>query len=466
MPVNELTIPLQEKAKEPLYQQIYNYMKNEIRKGNLSAGQKLPSTRSLAEHLQVSRSTVDFAYEQLLSEGYIEAIPYKGHFVCEISRLYQQIARVEEEKKAEKKAEAAFDFSPNRVDITNFPFDTWKRISKNVFMDEEREIFAMGDAKGDERLRETICRYLHSSRGVECSPGQVIVGAGNDYLLMLLQKIMGTGKRVAVENPTYVRAARIFASGGYEIVPVDLDENGMQMAGLQESDAQIVYITPSHQFPTGVIMPIGRRAEILSWAREREERYIIEDDYDSEFRYKGKPIPSLQASDGTGKVIYLGTFSKSIAPAIRISYMVLPPALLQVYEENLWFLSSTVSRIDQAILYHFIEDGHFERYLNKMRKIYKGKHDLVMECLRPFQKAFAIRGEYAGLHVLLEDKRGYGEERLAALAKQADCKVYAMSDYRIDRASQQKATMIIGYADLSEEQIVQGMERLKNAWQI
>lgn len=476
--MNELTIPLKEDGEEYLYQQIYSYMKTEIRKGSLPAGQKLPSTRALAQHLQVSRSTVDFAYGQLLSEGYIESIPYKGHFICEITKLYQQTAVTQKEREPSGEKKPAFDFSPNSVDITGFPFATWRRISKNVFMDEEKDVFGLGDARGDKRLRETICSYLHSSRGVVCSPGQIIVGAGNDYLLMLLQKILGTGKRVAVENPAYMRAARIFASGGYEIIPVSLDENGMQIDGLKESGAQIAYITPSHQFPTGVIMPIGRRMELLDWAKQSKERYIIEDDYDSEFRYKGKPIPSLQASDGDGKVVYLGTFSKSIAPAIRISYMVLPPKLLHIYEETLWFISSTVSRIDQAILYHFMEDGHFERYLNKMRKIYKGKHDLMLECLKDFRQAFCVLGEYAGLHVLLEDRRGFSEERLLLAAREADCRVYGMCDYRIaaqetdmraeNMAEKENvpATVILGYAALSEKQIIEGTQRLKKAWQI
>lgn len=466
--MNELTIPLKEDGKEHLYQQIYNYIKNEIRKGSLSAGQKLPSTRRLAEHLQVSRSTVDFAYGQLLSEGYIESRPYKGHFVCEITKLYHPAPVSGEEEETSKEASAAYDFSPNGIDITAFPFSTWKRISKDVLMDEERNVFELGAPKGDQRLREAICGYLHGSRGVECTPGQIIVGAGNDYLLMLLQKILGTAQRVAVENPAYMRAARIFASGGYEVTPVDLDENGMRIDLLKKSRARIAYITPSHQFPTGVVMPIGRRMEILSWAKEGEERYIIEDDYDSEFRYKGMPIPSMQASDGEGKVIYLGTFSKSIAPAIRISYMVLPKPLLNIYEEKLWFISSTVSRIDQAILYRFLEDGYFERYLNKMRKLYKGKHDLLLERLKPFKKAFRIRGEYAGLHILLEDRRGWSEKEIIEAAEKEECRVYGMGGYMLKEPEQGggPGTVIVGYAALTEEQIIEGTDRLKKAWRI
>lgn len=466
--MNELTIPLKEDSKEHLYQQIYNYIKNEIRKGSMSAGQKLPSTRRLAEHLQVSRSTVDFAYGQLLSEGYIESRPYKGHFVCEITKLYHPAPAIAKEEETLKEEEAAYDFSPNSIDITAFPFSTWKRISKDVLMDEERNVFELGAPKGDQRLREAICGYLHASRGVECTPGQIIVGAGNDYLLMLLQKILGTSQKIAVENPAYMRAARIFASGGYEVTPVDLDENGMRIDLLKKSCARIAYITPSHQFPTGVIMPIGRRLELLSWAKEGEDRYIIEDDYDSEFRYKGMPIPSLQASDGEGKVIYLGTFSKSIAPAIRISYMVLPKPLLDIYEEKLWFISSTVSRIDQAILYRFMEEGYFERYLNKTRKLYKGKHDLLLEKLKPFKKAFRIRGEYAGLHILLEDRRGWSEKEILETAEKEDCRVYGMSGYMLKEPEQGKGpgTVIVGYAALTEKQIIEGTERLKKAWRI
>lgn len=215
-------------------------------------------------------------------------------------------------------------------------------------------------------------------------------------------------------------------------------------------------------------MPIGRRMEILSWAKEGEERYIIEDDYDSEFRYKGMPIPSMQASDGEGKVIYLGTFSKSIAPAIRISYMVLPKPLLNIYEEKLWFISSTVSRIDQAILYRFMEDGYFERYLNKMRKLYKGKHDLLLERLKPFKKAFRIRGEYVGLHILLEDRRGWSEKEILEAAEKEECRVYGMGGYMLKEPEQGggPGTVIVGYAALTEKQIIEGTERLKKAWRI
>jgi len=461
----ELAIPIKVDSKEPIYQQIYKYIKNEIQSGRLQFGDKLPSTRALSEHLQISRSTVDFAYEQLLSEGYIESIPYKGHFVCEITGIFESIP---EPKKAGKKPEEQiekehydFDFSPNGIDVSLMPFDTWKKLSKNALLDGEHDIFHLGDAKGDFSLRDSICRYLYGSRGVNTTPSNIIVGAGNDYLLMLLQKILGPDLKVAVENPAYTRAANIFAASGNEILPISLDEDGMDVLKLKNSQADVAYITPSRQFPTGIVMPVSRRTELLLWAKEGN-RFIIEDDYDSEFRYKGKPIPSLQSMDKNNSVIYLGTFSKSITPAIRISYMVLPDSLLEIYEEKLSFISSTVSRIDQSVITSFIDGGHFERHLNKMRKVYKGKHDLLLECLKPFRNSFTISGEHGGLHVVLTDQKGRSEEELILLAKKQGCKIYSMKNCYIGKTPQtEKASFLLGYATLTETQIRDGLEALK-----
>ena len=244
------------------------------------------------------------------------------------------------------------------------------------------------------------------------------MGAGNDYLLLLLQYILGKNIRAAFENPSYRRAYRIFSSFAAETVTVPVDESGISVKELARSGADVAYVMPSHQYPTGVVMPIGRRMELLKWAAEEKDRYLIEDDYDSEFRYRGKPVPSLQASDTAGKVIYIGTFSKSIAPAIRVSYMVLPPALLKRYEKECAFFSSTVSRIDQTILNEFIRSGAFERHLNKMRKVYKEKHDILLEELRPFLKKYRLSGEYAGLHVLLSSKGAADEEALIRKAEE------------------------------------------------
>lgn len=487
----DMTIRLQTNSDKCLYEQIYEHIRHEIWEGRLLAGERLPSTRSLAEYLQVARSTVDYAYDQLQSEGYIEARPYRGYFVCPIEELMgvadesggsRDASEAEggrsgsgkgrsggggtacaEENVTDREAVMRYDFSPHGIDMSGFPFSVWKRINKNILNDGNSELFARGEPQGDYDLRLTISRYLHSSRGVNCVPEQIIVGAGNDYLLMLLEKILGRHVGIAMENPTYMRTWRIFDSFAYQVVTVPMDENGMMVNELEKTHARVAYVMPSHQFPTGAVMPIGRRTELLKWADGAKDRYLIEDDYDSEFRYRGKPIPSLQSSDEHGKVIYIGTFSKAIAPAIRISYMVLPKALLEVYHRNCYFYSCTVSRIDQGVLNEFIRDGYFERHLNKMRKIYRAKHDLLLRELVPFAKQFVVSGEHAGLHLLLTAKGERTERELLERAAERSVKVYGLSESCVEAVDGQ-ATVLLGFGTMGEESIKEGIARLKEAW--
>ncbi len=467
----DLTIELDNDSEKCLYEQIYEHIKQEIREGKLLQEERVPSTRFLAEYLQVSRSTVDMAYGQLLSEGYIEARPYKGYFVCQIEELLdlkkELLSNKETFRKKEQPEEKKIicDFSPFGVDMSLFPFGVWKKITKNILSDSNAKLFSQGNAQGDYSLRETIARYLHASRGVNCTPEQIIIGAGNDYLLMLLEKILGREIPIAMENPTYKRAYRIFESFGYPTKTVDVDENGMVVSQLRRTGVDLAYVMPSHQYPTGAVMPIGRRNELLKWANEKDNRFLIEDDYDSEFRYKGKPIPSLQSSDKNGKVIYLGTFSKAIAPAIRVGYMVLPPVLLERYRKKCSFYSTTVSRIDQKILEEFIKGGYFERHLNKMRKRYRDKHDYLLELLKPFQKQFKITGENAGLHLLLTGTQGKTEQELIETAREQGVIVYGLSENLVEGVQQSMApTVILGYGGLEEEQLQAGIEALKKAW--
>lgn len=462
-----MTIVLRTDGGRCLYEQIYDHIKTEIRDGKLLSGERLPSTRSLAEYLQVARSTVEYAYDQLLSEGYIESRPCKGYFVCAMEELFHMEETKGESgevpEKAQGRAVWEYNFSPHEIDMSGFPFGVWKKITRNILTSANNELFARGEAQGDYDLRETIGRYLHSSRGVNCRPEQIIVGAGNDYLLMLLEKILGRHMRIAMENPTYVRTYRIFQSFAYDIVTVDMDESGMRTDCLAGANVSAAYVMPSHQFPMGTVMPIGRRTELLKWASEGPDRYLIEDDYDSEFRYYGKPIPALQASDRQGKVIYIGTFSKAIAPAIRVSFMVLPQTLLERYRRECSFYSCTVSRIDQRILNEFIRDGYFERHLNKMRKMYRAKQELLLQCLDSFRKDFDISGESTGLHLVLTAKGNVTEAELLEKAEGAGVRVCGLSESMVED-SERRATVLLGFGGLTSEQITGGVNRLRKAW--
>lgn len=465
----ELLIPLDSRSKKPLYEQIYSHIRAEIRNGSLKAGERLPSTRVLAEHLKVSRSTTQMAYDQLLAEGYMEARPCRGYFVSHLEELVETGATGtgEMETTVEPNAGWRVDFSPRGIDLDSFPYHVWRKLSRNTLVDDNKEMFHSGNHQGEPGFREAIRSYLHSARGVNCSPEQIIVGAGSEYLLMLLSQILEGRHVIAMENPTYKQAYRVFQSLGYEVCPVEMDANGMEPELLAECGANVAYVMPSHQFPTGIVMPVGRRQELLKWAQEAPDRYIIEDDYDSEFRYRGKPIPALQGMDRNGRVIYLGTFSKCIAPAIRVSYLVLPPSLLVRYRSQTSFYASTVSRIDQNILYQFLSGGHFERHLNRMRAIYKTKHDLLMEQVEPLRKQFEIRGEHAGLHILLTSRNGVPEEALIRKAAEAGVRVYGLNSYFIHlEHNHRPSTVVLGYASLSEKQIIDGIHLLETCWGI
>lgn len=465
--MNELIISLSDKDGKHLYEQIYSHIKREIVEGRMNTKEKLPSTRALSLYLQVSRSTVSLAYDQLLAEGYIEAVQGSGYYVSRLDSLYQNTKTEQKTIVTERadREDKGIVFSPVGVDLSQFPYPSWRKITREVLAAEE-ELFVGGDAQGELTLRTSIRQYIHAARGVNCSEDQIIVGAGNEYLLMLLQKLIGIDTVVAFEDPTYMKAYKSFADAGFPVRLISMDKSGINISQLEESGADIAYVMPSHQYPTGIVMPIGRRLELLKWASKSPTRYVIEDDYDSEFRYKGKPIPSLQSTDRGDKVIYIGTFSKAVAPAIRVSYMVLPQTLIQRYQEQGSYLSATVSRMDQRILNEFMRKGYFERYLNRMRKVYRDKHDKLLTMLSPFEKKFEIGGEWSGLHLLLTAKTDISEQELISRAAKAGVKVFGMSDNLVEEKGQytQKATILLGYAALSNQEMERGIEQLKKAW--
>lgn len=497
--MNELLIDLDASAKTALYEQIYGYIRRNIMDGRLSQGERLPSARLLAENLQVSRSTVDAAYGQLVSEGYLKAKRGSGYYVCDIGSLYgfQEMGRrmpasggleghglngcgldchgadscgrdgcglIQGMDAGCEPAGISYNFLPGQIDSQAFPYNAWRKCAKEALLDLEagQRLLQAGHPQGEYRFREAVADYLYRSRGVICEPGQMVVGAGNEYLLQLLGQILGTPRKVAMESPTYLQAYHTFRNIGYEVEAVPMDADGMRVEEIPKDGVGLAYVMPSHQFPLGPVMPLGRRLQLLAWAKGGPGRYIIEDDHDSEFRYKGKPIPSLQGIAKAGRVIYLGTFSNSIMPSVRISYMVLPPQLLAVYHEKCGFYASTVSKIQQMAVCRFIEDGYFGRHLNKMRGIYKGKRDMLLQILKGKGWVDKVYGDHAGLHIAVELDSPLTEGEVILKARKRGLKVQGMSGCYIAGRHKPDANpvLLLGFGNLSEKQIREGVEIL------
>lgn len=495
--MNELLIDLDVNAKTALYEQIYEYIKRDIISGRLSRGERLPSTRLLALNLQVSRSTVEAAYGQLASEGYLEAKKCSGYYVCDMDALYALAGKAgcskerfyaagrngdglsdeacqaagqfyEGNTKRYRLSEEAlppvkYNFLPGQIDSKGFPYNAWRKASKEALLEMEHELLLAGHPQGEYELRKTIADYLYQARGAHCVPEQIIIGAGNEYLLQLLGQILGNSRKAAMESPTYLQAYHTFQNMGYEVKAVPMDADGMLVEKIPEEEISLVYVMPSHQFPLGTVMPLKRRLQLLAWADGQAGRYIIEDDHDSEFRYKGKPIPSLHGMAQQESVIYLGTFSNSIMPSIRISYMALPAGLLAVYYKKCGFYASTVSRIQQMAVCRFMKDGCFERHLNKMRGIYKGKHDTLLQLLKGKKWVRRIYGDYAGLHIAVELNCALSEEAVIKQAAAQGIRLQGMSDCYLagQKKPDENPVLLLGFGDLSEQEIREGVELLE-----
>ena len=461
--MNELMIPLDTKSLTPLYQQIEEYLKQEIQEGRLVAGVRLPSSRALSANLLVSRSTIETAYDQLVAEGYIEPVAYKGYYVCEIEGIYFQKAEYTKQnnpekteiKQRKKSQKYRYDFALNGIAPESFPAHTWKQLAKQVLSDSTEEIFAQGNPYGEDSLREAIAEYLYHARGVRCESSQILVGAGNDYLLMVLATLFKGHKKVAMENPTYLSAWYDLKHTGCSMCTVKSDEMGICIEELEKTGADVVYVMPSHQFPMGTVMPLKRRMELLRWADENQT-YIIEDDYDSEFRYHGKPIPAMQGLDDGENVIYMGTFSKAIAPAIRASYMVLPKKLAKRYQQIGQTFSCAVSRIDQKVLTLFLTEGHFERHLNRMRNIYKEKHDLLIKEIKKLNSDIQIYGHGAGAHIIVRFPVS-DEQEFQKKLRQKGVMIYPLSWYYIE-GKPLKEEYILGFTRMKKEDMIRGIE--------
>ncbi len=441
------TLSLDAASKSPLYEQLYEYIAEEIRGSRLKENERMPSKKALSAHLGISVNTVETAYEILVQEGFLRSVPRSGFYVRHVEKPISD-GHITAENEPPKKENYKIDFRTNAVDTGSFPYSTWVKLSKEV-MYENPELLNAGEVKGDYELRENIAKYLHEFRGVKCSPRQIIVGAGIEYLLMLLIELLGNGRRYAVENPGYGKIERIFTNSGYAVNYIELDEHGISAEQLGKTDADTVYITPSHQFPTGIIMPFDRRWELLSWADKSDDRYIIEDDYNSEFNFSKRPVTALQGMNSEN-VIYLNTFSRVLAPSIRIAYMVLPRKLLALYEERFSHYSSTVPRFEQHTLSRFIAENYLSRHLNRVKNIYRKRRDALIYALTSSGADISISGEKAGLHLLFSSPHA---GQILEMAKKYSIKLYNSDDYYFTPQKNTHNTLIADYAGVSGDDI-------------
>ena len=454
-----LTYELKKAPGVPLYEALYRCIRADILSGKLSAGEKLPSKRALAAHLEVSKVTVEGAYSQLLAEGYLRAEEKVGYFV-EPGHRHGTPAPAPKPIPEPVRAWDV-DLTAN-APATGFPFSVWMRLQRQVMLDYGDRLLAHLPPQGYPELRTAIANHLLQFRGMRVDPENILIGAGTDFLYNLLIQLLGRDKRYAVEDPGYRKIRQIYAAGGVECVSAPLDEFGVRPDGLEK--AHILHCSPSHHFPTGIVTPASRRRQLLRWAEEGPERYIIEDDYDSEFRFHTHPVPALYAMDRGGRVIYMNTFSKTLAPSIRISYMVLPPALMAAFREKLGFYSCTVPSFEQYTLARFLSGGWFEKHINRMRKFYRSRRNRVIEILQsaPFSGRITILEQDAGLHFLLRADTERSDAELVALCEQAGIRIRCLGEY-YDGAVPPwaRSCLVVNYSGLDPEKLPAALERLE-----
>ncbi len=450
---------IDEKSSTPLHIQLYQALKEDII-SNFSVGQKLPSIRKIATLYNLSKNTVASSYNQLYAEGYIESRPKRGYFVTDMYfDGFKAGEKLSQTSKEEKKI-YRYDFFPAQLSKDSFPLKLWKRIYTKV-IDESLDFGAYHDGQGEEGLREQIASYLIDSRGVRCHAKQIVITSGFGESMGLLAKLVKDKYQIlGMESPGYHVARRAFEEYGYEIEKIEVNEKGIVIDALKDSPAQIVYITPSHQYPTGVAMPIANRLSLLEHIQSING-LIIEDDYDSELSYENRPIPALQGLDKYDSVIYMGTFSKSLSPAIRVSYMVLPKHLLAGYHDSFDFYFPKVSLITQKTLEHFMAQGHWDRHVRKIRILNKKKHNLMRnELKRLLGDTMEIVSQGGGLAILINPTLAFDWEKFKTLAKEKSIKLY----FAKERCGGEFEAIRMGFGGFSEEGIAEAVEVFSVVW--
>lgn len=509
-----LTYNFQNIGSDTLYEFLYKCIKNDIIQGKIKSGEKLPSKRALAKNLAISVITVENAYAQLVAEGYIYSIPKSGYYVSDLREAilqgesfqkkepgYEEIYSSEENKsekndensgKRRKRREEAgrsgsrdrgkspafsknlginsskvsltggknayiADFTSNQTESSAFPFSIWTRTMRAVMNEYQAEMMINPPCGGVLELRQSIARYLQEFCGMTVRPEQIIVGAGTEYLYSLLIQLLGQNLRYGVENPGYHKTARIYQSMGVAYDYIETGKEGPSAEELERKKINVMHCSPSHHYPTGIVMPISKRYELLGWVTREKERYIIEDEYDSELRLTGKPIPSLQSIDVSGKVIYINTFSKTLCSTVRISYMVLPEELAERYYKELSFYSCTVSNFEQYTLAEFMNSGAFEKHINRLRNYYQQKRDKILTTFlkEPLGKYITIREEDAGVHFLMHVDTKLSEKEFQAKLRAKGVRMAALSSFYhpAEKESEYENIYVMNYSFVDCERV-------------
>lgn len=456
-----LTYDLEQRGNLARYDYLYRCIREDILSGRLNPGERLPSKRSLAAHLNTAVVTVENAYAQLEAEGYLYAREKQGYYVAPVE------VRPWEGEPPEQRPERLnppwhLDLGGLGSGTEGFPFSLWARLTRRVLTQRGEQLLRATPPNGVMELRQAISRHLYRFRGISAAPEQIVVGAGTEYLYNLLVQLLGRDRIYGLEDPGYSKAERVYTLSGARCRSLPVDRRGVPLEALEESGCQVLHISPNHQFPTGAVTPISRRQGMLRWAEREEGRYIIEDDYDSEFRFTGRPIPTLQSIDRAEKVLYVNTFSRTLAPSLRIGYLVLPQALLKDYEKRLGFYSSTVPAIEQHTLALFLEEGHFERHLNRMRVYYRNRRDQVIAAIgrSPLAGRCQVLGEEAGLHFLLRLHTNLEDAQLEAAAREQGIRLSFLTQYERLPGRAGAHTLVVSYPGLEQEKLEAGLETL------
>ena len=449
-----LTYELKKSPGVPLYEALYRCIREDILSGALAPGEKLPSKRALAQNLEVSKITVEAAYNQLLAEGFLCSREKVGYFVESVER-YPVQSLPEQPQPRQTPAPLLLDLTSNGTE--HFPFSVWSRLQREVMLDYGEKLLLPLPNQGIPELRLAIAQHLAAFRGMHVDPENILIGAGTDFLYNLLIQLLGRDKIYAVEDPGYSKIRKIYAAGGVACVSADMDDQGVLPQALET--AQVLHCSPSHHFPTGLVTTLNRRRELLDWAKDG--RWIIEDDYDSEFRFDSHPKPTLQALDRNGRVIYMNTFSKSLAPSIRISYMILPGDLMAQFLQRLGFYSCTVPSFEQYTLARFLSRGYFEKHINRMRKFYRQRRNAVIRMLEActFASNLTILEQDAGLHFLLRVNTRLTDRELTEKLAEAGIRIKALSEYfHQDRGDMR--CLVVNYSGVKEENLKEALDIL------